>query len=131
MNDAQLLDQIATHLESAAQLLRRLAKAEPQSAGTADATVGQNLSASEWIALARDLHPALGDRQEQVLLEVAKVHPEGTGTGPIWKAIDYEQTNTYLTLNSLARHGLVRKDDSSKPHHYYLGQRLLERAGSV
>ncbi|MCY9555596.1 hypothetical protein M5W98_28705, partial [Paenibacillus apiarius] len=112
-------------LEAAASLVRRLAEDD---AATPPPIADEELSASDWVTYARELHPALGDRQAQVLSEVAKAHPQGTGTGPIWRAIDYEQTNTYLALGALSRQGLVQKDESAKPHRYYLGPALIEYA---
>jgi hypothetical protein len=128
MTEAQvLLTRLADQLEAAAGTIRELAevglesKAEP---------VQEDLNLAgidtiDWLEASLDLHAQLGERQTQVLLEVITAYPNGIGTGPIWKAIDYEQTNTYLALDALARQGLVRKDDAVRPHKYYVGDALI------
>lgn len=130
-NTQTLLAQLADQLEAAACTIRELAGGEPESTGTAKESAREDdlgyVTRQEWLDAALELHPMLGDRQAQVLLEVAKAHPEGVGTGPIWKAINYEQPNTYLALDALGRQGLVRKDDKAKPHKYHLGDALIRQ----
>lgn len=129
---AETLTAIAEHLEAAAALTRQLALGLPEAVDTAapgeeHPLEQESITPEEWVNHARDLHPALGERQAQVLGEVAKAHPHGIGTGPICRSIGYEQTNTYLALDALGRQGLVRKDDTAKPHQYYLGKALLRQ----
>lgn len=128
----ELLTELADHLEAAARTIRTLATIAPgdviREPAAPEGESSADLDPETWVTLARELHPALGERQAQVLGEVAKAHPDGTGTGPIWRAIGYEQTNTYLTLDALARQGLVRKDSTTKPHRYFLGPALLRHA---
>jgi len=129
--DAQtLLIRLADQLEAAASTIRELAVGT-ESIGASEAAVPKDdlgyVSKQKWLDAALSLHPMLGDRQAEVLLEVAKAYPAGVGTGPIWKAINYEQPNTYLALEALGRQGLVRKDDSAKPHKYYLGDALIRQ----
>lgn len=73
------------------------------------------------------LHSQLGERQTQILIEVIKAYPAGVGTGPICRGINYEQPNTYLALEALSRQGLVRKDDTTRPHTYYVGDALIRQ----
>jgi hypothetical protein len=123
-----LFAELAEHLEAAARVARTLARTGLDASAAErlpHEPVELKLSTDDWIRYARELHPSLGERQAQVLGEVAKAHPSGVGTGPIWRAIQYEQTNTYLALDALARHQLVRKDSSAKPHKYYLGRALI------
>jgi hypothetical protein len=122
-----LLTRLAEQLEAAAGTIRELAAV---GLDTEVEPVQENVHLAgidtiEWLEAAIDLHAQLGERQTQVLLEVIKAYPSGIGTGPIWKAIDYEQTNTYLALDALARQGLVRKDDTVRPHKYYVGKALI------
>ena len=122
-DQARILGELANHLEAVAELLRQLTDGQPSQ--SADAPLSSGLAAGDQvIERARRVHPALGERQEQVLRLVADSHPKGITTGEIWRPINYDQTNVYLTLNTLARHGLVRKDSSAKPHRYYLGRQF-------
>lgn len=129
MDTKRLLAEIAEHLEAAAAKLRTLADKGAEPPADEPALDTGELTVDEWVKLAKDVHPLLGVRQAEILREVAKAHPEGIGTGPVSRAIDYEQTNTALTLAALVRHGLVRKDPESRPQRYYLGDRLLRRGG--
>jgi hypothetical protein len=122
-----LLTRLADQFEAAAGTIRELAdggietKIEPVQE---DVNLA-GIDTIDWLEASIDLHAQLGERQTQVLLEVIKAYPHGVGTGPIWKAIDYEQPNTYLTLGALARQGLVRKDATVQPHKYYVGDALI------
>jgi hypothetical protein len=127
MSTSQDMTDLAGHLEAAASLLRRLSTSL-ETRSSSDRQPDKSLTPDRWLDLARELHPALGERQEQILLQVAEAHPEGIGTGPISRTIDYGQTNTNLTLTALGRHGLVRRESAGNAYLYFLGPRLLESA---
>lgn len=112
------LNEVATHLESAAHLLRELAS-RPHQEATPEASPIDAI-----VRRAHRLHPSLGVRQEEILRRVAEAGASGTTTGAISRQIRYEQPNVYLTLTALSRHGLVRKDAEASPHRYYLGPEL-------
>lgn len=126
-----LLMRLAGELEAAAATIRELAAASSATTPSVEDAVPVDdlvsVSGQEWLDAALAIHPMLGQRQTQVLLEVAKAYPNGVGTGPIWRAINYEQPNTYLALDALARQGLVRKDSTVKPHRYHVGDVLLRQ----
>src|SRR3954451_12521466 len=122
-----LLTRLAGQLEATASTIRELASTGsdiPAEPIHEDVNLA-GIDTIEWLEAAIGLHAQLGERQTEVLLEVIKAYPNGIGTGPIWKAIDYEQPNTYLALDALARQGLVRKDDTVRPHKYYVGDALV------
>jgi hypothetical protein len=123
----ELLSRLAEQVELTARTIRELAGAydEPASEPADEPTNLAGIDTVDWLEASIALHAQLGERQTQVLLEVIKAYPEGIGTGPIWKAIDYEQTNTYLALDALARQGLVRKDSTARPHKYHVGDALI------
>ena len=123
----ELLSRLAEQVELAARTIRELAGGydETVSEPADEPTNLAGIDTVDWLEASIALHAQLGERQTQVLLEVIKAYPEGIGTGPIWKAIDYEQTNTYLALDALARQGLVRKDSTVRPHKYYVGDALV------
>jgi hypothetical protein len=122
-----LLDRLAEQVEDAARTIRELASTFTEvTAEPAHEPVNlAGIDSVDWLEASMALHAQLGERQTQVLLEVIKAYPEGIGTGPIWRAIDYEQTNTYLALDALARQGLVRKDSTVRPHKYHVGDALI------
>jgi hypothetical protein len=70
--------------------------------------------------------PMLGQRQAEVLQELAKVGPVGASCGRIAKAIDYDEPNCHITFSALAVKGLVDKDASTYPHSYRLAPPLLD-----
>lgn len=123
----ELLIRLAAQVEATAKTMRELADAfSDATAETEREPVDlAGIDTVEWLEAAIALHAQLGERQTQVLIEVIKAYPDGVGTGPIWKAIDYEQTNTYLALDALARQGLVRKDSTVRPHKYHVGDALI------
>ena len=57
-------------------------------------------------------------------MALLKAEPDGTDTGFLSREVDYDQSNVYLTLATLVRHGLVEKNSLSKPHRYRLGRVL-------
>jgi hypothetical protein len=69
---------------------------------------------------ARAIHPMLGQRQAEVLLELARAGPAGASCGKIAKAISHDEPNCHITLRSLAAKNLVDKDTSTYPHTYRL-----------
>lgn len=75
---------------------------------------------------ARAVHPMLGQRQAQVLLELAKAGPAGASCGRIANAISYDEPNCHITLNSLVGKSLVDKDTSTHPHTYRLTPPFLD-----
>ena len=83
------------------------------------------------IAAARRMHNSIGPRQVEALRLVVQAHPKGATTGPMVKAMKYDQPNVYLTLQSLMRHKLVIKDSDSTPHRYYLSKELRREAGEA
>jgi hypothetical protein len=122
----ELLMRLADQLEAAATTIRELADAEVRAPNAVPVEVNlAGVDTVDWLEAAIAVHSQLGERQTQVLLEVVKAYPEGVGTGPIWRAIGYEQTNTYLALDALARQGLVKKDSTVRPHKYFVGDALL------
>jgi hypothetical protein len=50
-----------------------------------------------------------------VLQQLEEAEPEGTTTGVIARAINYDQPNVYLTLQGLANAGQVEKDVGKHP----------------
>jgi len=78
------------------------------------------------VARGRTIHPSIGTRQAEVLGLVARDHPAGVGTRKLSRAMAYDQANVYLTLAALATRGLVRKDAGTRPHRYFLSDRILE-----
>jgi hypothetical protein len=73
---------------------------------------------------ARAVHPALGQRQAEVLLELAKADPAGASCGKIAKAISYDEPNCHIALSALVSKGLAEKDTTTYPHTYRLSPRL-------
>jgi hypothetical protein len=116
----EVIDELARQLEAMAGTLRRYGAVAGE-----DLQTGLPQAWADPVERARALHPALGERQEQVLHEVATAHPGSMTSGDIYRSIGYDQANTYLTLDALSRHGFVRKDATTRPHRYYLGARLL------
>jgi DNA-binding transcriptional ArsR family regulator len=117
-----LVDDLAGQLEAMASTLRRHAQAEGEEEWVeARLTEGP----TDPIERARSIHPALGERQEQILRLVADAHSGGITAGDISRALEYDQANTYLTLEALAKHGLVRRDDTVRPYRFYLGRKML------
>jgi hypothetical protein len=129
MNTDKLLLRLADQLAELSQTVRHMAE-ERVTAETSEVSghLDHNLSPEEWLDLARKLHPAIGERQEEVMLEVAKAHPRAVTTGQVSKAISYEPTNTNLVFVALARQGLIRKDETTRPFSFSLGGRLLGAA---
>lgn len=119
-----LLTELAALHEAAATKLRRYVGAMDEIGVSSD---GFLMSA---LARARKLHPTLGVRQAEALKLIADAHPAGVGTGHLTKEMHYDQPNVYLTLQALVRQGLVRKDDESRPHAYFLSSQLLNDAGA-
>jgi Fe2+ or Zn2+ uptake regulation protein len=78
------------------------------------------------IAKARAIHERLGRRQAQILGVLEEAGGDGTNTGVISRAIDYDQPNVYLTLQSLVGLGFVDKDKTTDPHTYGLTPRLRD-----
>jgi DNA-binding IclR family transcriptional regulator len=60
-----------------------------------------------------------------VLSELAAAGSEGTTTGAIARAMEYDLPNADSTLCALANQGLVDKDTSVDPHVYRLSPALL------
>lgn len=118
MSDADILEALAEAAEAAALVFRRraaLARPQPQGeqrAGTA-------------LDLARQIHPMLGQRQAEVVVELEKAGAAGTTTSKIAAELDYDQPNTHIALGALVRHGIAEKDTSSYPHRYRLAPTLL------
>jgi alkylated DNA nucleotide flippase Atl1 len=68
---------------------------------------------------------ARGKRQQEILdLLAADGGEDGIKTSAISRAIDMEQPNTYLTLQSLAKQGLVEKVPGVDPQHWRLAPRF-------
>jgi DNA-binding IclR family transcriptional regulator len=72
------------------------------------------------------MHPLLGPRQAEIIRELEKAEPDGTSTGRIVEAIQYDQPDVYLTLRGLVGLSFAEKDASTRPHRYRLGARLKE-----
>jgi predicted transcriptional regulator len=117
-----LLNDLADLSEQSAKRIR-LYLAEQKRSAAAKATVEERV-----LAKARELHPTIGTRQEEIIRLIASQYPEGVGTGYLTKTMNYEQPNVYLTLQALMRQGLVNRDDKSKPHKYFLGRKLTAAA---
>ena len=121
MSDREILQAIADALDAATSVLRQhIALMEPPAAS--DATSATRSA----VERARAMHPQLGPRQAEVIEELAKAGINGTGTGAIASAIDYNQTDVYLTLKSLLVLGFAEKDASKTPHIYQLGEQLRD-----
>lgn len=107
-----MFDAMAEALEAAAAVLRRhsaLADIESPTEG-ADGVVSR----------ARAVHPLLGPRQAEVLGLLEEAGREGTNTGVLSRAMEYDQPNVYLTLRGLIALGFVEKDETTRPHTYCL-----------
>ena len=87
--------------------------------------------ADRVVAAARRLHDSIGPRQVEALRLIAGEHPNGVGTGALVKAMNYDQPNVYLTLQSLVERNykFVRKDAAVSPHRYFITDYLLGEAG--
>ena len=116
-----LFNELADHLDAMSATLRRHAEPETETTRPDPPTTVPE----DPMALARSAHPSIGQRQEQILQEIIKAHPEGVSAGEISRALQYDQANTYLTADALVKHGLARKDTSVHPQRYHLGRRLL------
>jgi hypothetical protein len=107
-----LLNAAADALNAAASTLRQHAIAlSPQ------VSDGQSLSAVER---ARVQHPQLGPRQAEAITLLEPLYPEGTDTGYLYREMDYDQPNVYLTLQGLIKLGIVEKNATTRPHTYRL-----------
>jgi len=73
---------------------------------------------------AREIHPALGPRQAEILKELEIAGADGTTTGLIFRKIGYSQPDVYLTLRGLVTRGLAEKDESTSPQRYRLAGAL-------
>lgn len=115
---SEALDAIAEAFESAAAVLRRRAAAlrpgvpESQQAGT-------------LAERARQIHRALGERQEQMLPLLAAEGEHGMTSGDLARALDYDHANATITLNAMVRAGLLLKDESAVPYRFSLVPELL------
>jgi hypothetical protein len=123
MTAEAVLNALADGLEAAASTLRRHAAQHGQSE-PAGLTGG-------LLDRARAVHPMLGQRQAEVLVELAKASAVGASCGAIAKAINYDEPNCHITLNALADKGLVDKDTSTYPHTYRLAPPFLDPAVSA
>jgi DNA-binding MarR family transcriptional regulator len=73
---------------------------------------------------AKEIHPALGPRQAEILEELEIAGADGTTTGVIFRKIGYPQPDVYLTLRGLVTRGLAEKDESASPQRYRLASAL-------
>lgn len=112
---------IADHLEAIVRILRQDESAED--APTPATSVSD--APEDAVGVAKRIHPALGGTQERVLEQVAGAHPDGISAGDVARALGMESPNAHLTLVSLVRHRLVRKDETTHPQLYFLGPRIL------
>lgn len=112
------LEAIAEALEAAAAVLRRHA-----AAGQADAPEAQH--ARTLTERARQIHPKLGERQEQMLPLLATAGEQGASSGDIARALNYDPPNAATTLNQMVRAGLLLKDQSAPPYRFRLVPELL------
>lgn len=113
--------EVADHLEAIVRILRSDGESPEE---TAPATRGGE-DPQEPVGVAKRIHPALGGTQERVLAQVAEAHPDGISAGDVARALGMESPNAHLTLVSLVRHRLVRKDETTHPQLYFLGPRIL------
>ena len=60
-----------------------------------------------------------------VITEVAKAHPRGIKAGDISRSLNYDQANTYIVLDALTKHGVVRRDDTARPYLFHLASAML------
>ena len=111
MSDS-MLDAMAEALEAGAAVLRRhSALADVESPARAAGGV---------VSRARAVHPLLGPRQAEILGLLEEAGREGTNTGVLSRAMEYDQPNVYLTLRGLIGLGFVEKDETTSPHTYRL-----------
>jgi hypothetical protein len=131
-----LLASLADHLEAIARTLRDHAAGDTDTDGTEPVAPEPNsgvdtsevvhrAAPTEPVERARQIHAALGSAQAMVVAEVAKAHPRGIKAGDISRALDYGQANTYIVLDALSKHGVVRRDDSVRPYLFYLATGML------
>lgn len=109
MSDS-MLDAMAEALDAAAALRRHSALADVESPTVAAGVVSR----------ARAVHPLLGPRQAEILGLLEETGREGTNTGVLSHAMEYDQPNVYLTLQGLIGLGFVEKYDTTSPHTYRL-----------
>lgn len=105
-------DAMAEALEAAAAVFRRYSAL----AGDATPAAGTN----GVVRSARAVHPLLGPRQAEILELLKEAGRDGTNTGVLSRAMEYEQPNVYLTLRGLIGLGFVDKDETTSPHTYRL-----------
>jgi alkylated DNA nucleotide flippase Atl1 len=116
--------------EAVAELARKLAVALAEFAdeyaeaasGSVEAIVAEDTAADP-------LDQYLGPRQREIVALANLATTEGLTTGDIHRAIDYEQPNVYLTLQSLERRGIVERVAGARPHRYRLTARYRPTAG--
>lgn len=118
MSEATILEALAEAHEAAANVLRR--HADRLKAGIPRGDVGSGTVVDR----AKLTHPMLGHRQEQILTELEAAEPDGTTTGAISRALDYDQANVHITLQALMERGFAERDTSQYPHIYRLGSAL-------
>jgi FixJ family two-component response regulator len=114
----ETLEAIAEALEAAAAVLRRHAAAGHQDAPQAQRT-------RTLTERARQIHPRLGERQEQMLPLLAAAGEQGMSSGDIARALDYDHPNATITLNQMVKARLLLKDGSSTPYLFRLVPELL------
>ena len=84
----------------------------------------QNLKAA---LLAKQIHPELGPRQDEILEQLEIAGDDGPTAGIISRAIGYPQPDVYLTLRVLVALGFVEKDESTNPQRYRLADPLRSK----
>jgi hypothetical protein len=109
----EILETIAEALEAAAAVLRR--RATTWHPGAPEAQHGRTLTER-----ARQIHPQLGERQEQMLPLLAAAGEDGATSGDIARTLDYDHANATLTLNAMVRARLLLKDESKMPYRFRL-----------
>lgn len=104
------------HATAATTLRQHIAALSPQPSD------GQALSAVER---ARVMNPQLGPRQAEVIELLENLYPDGTDTGYLYRTMDYDQPNVYLTVNGLVKWGIAEKDITTRPHRYRLSSDFM------
>jgi hypothetical protein len=120
-----ILTALADAHEAAARTLRRHAALLDN--GQANELTSAEAAAGSALERARAMHPQLGSRQEEIVVLLDEAGEHGLDTGVMSRAMEYDQPNVYLTLQSLMRHGFVERDASVSPHIYRLTGGLLRQ----
>lgn len=116
-----ILESIADALEAASASIRRNLALDATRTLTAQPAFGAGA-----VDRARGVHASLGPRQAQILEALEEAGLPGASVGSLANTLEYDEPNTYLTLQALVKLGFVEKDHYVSPHIYRLSAQLLD-----